>query len=155
IVQDVTKSVLDGIDNVNVGLMRFDAGSWYELPDGGMILHEVENIAMSREDIKGLVDEMTPQGGTPLSETFLEAGNYFLGNAVDFGRESRDAFGYRPSVSGSRTNWVYDSPVQYQCQRNFVVLLSDGRPEDGDESAEGRFKRWPGAPRRCSGNCLD
>src|SRR5690606_30795664 len=32
IVHDVTKSVPDGIDEVNVGLMRFDAGLWYILP---------------------------------------------------------------------------------------------------------------------------
>jgi len=156
IVQDVAKKTLDGITRVNVGLMRFDVGvsDWFGRlnSQGGMILHEIADVEEARDDIKGLIDGLTAYGNTPLSETLLEAGNYFMGNPVDYGKDSRDQYGKRPSVPGSRTNWTYNSPIKYQCQRNFIVLLSDGEPTE--DTPQSRFSNWRGAP-SCSGNCLD
>ena len=70
-----------------------------------------------------------------------------------------------PSVPESRRREdpaLYQSPVQYQCQRNFVVLLTDGEPTS-DSTADDKIAALPGFSQlgRAScdgegdGHCLD
>lgn len=145
VVQDVTKDLLDEISNVNVGLMRFDSSA-----DGGMVLHEVADLATARGALKTQVDNLTANGNTPLSETLYEAGQYYMGRGVDFGDYSSPV----ESASASRDGDTYISPIQYQCQKNFIVYLTDGEPTS-DGEAENRIDNWPDGPNNCSGNCLD
>ncbi|MEZ5458305.1 MAG: PilC/PilY family type IV pilus protein [Steroidobacteraceae bacterium] len=136
------------VDNVNLGLMRFSTRS---IPgdnaEGGMIAHEIAPIGDSRASITDRLNAFQPQGFTPLSETLYEAGQYLAGRAVDYGLDSliEDGMSF-PSVPESRVpanQAQYQSPIQFQCQRNFVVLLTDGEPT-ADNSADGRITSLPG-----------
>ncbi|MGE3667037.1 MAG: pilus assembly protein [Steroidobacteraceae bacterium] len=127
-VQAVATSLASSIDGVNLGLMRFSSNA-----EGGMVIHEVADIATSRASIISSINALTPEGATPLAETMYEAGQYFAGRAVDYG--ARSVVGGSPSrsVPASRDPQDasrYQSPIAYQCQRNFAILLTDGEPVD-------------------------
>jgi len=129
IVQDVATDLLDSINGVNVGLMTFNRNN-DEDDSGGYVVYPMESIDTARAPIQDAVRNLTPTGFTPLSETMYEAAMYYSGDKVTFGDdsvpESRD-----PSNSA-----VYDSPFEYDCQKNFIVYLTDGEPTR-DDAADG------------------
>ncbi|HEX7029975.1 MAG TPA: PilC/PilY family type IV pilus protein [Gammaproteobacteria bacterium] len=166
VVQYVTKALIDSVSNVNFGLMRFDSGA-----SGGMVLFPVEDINTNRAAMKAAIDSLTPNGGTPLSETYYEAIQYYRGDDVVFGLDSKVGWSSVPSVPESRGNGdsdlndpednQYRSPIEYQCQKNFIVFLTDGEPTS-DSHAGYRIKNWPGfgslndsCHDSISGDCLD
>ena len=57
------------------------------------------------------VANATPSGWTPLAETLAEAGLYFAG---------------KPSWFNSGV--TYTSPMQQRCQKNYIILMTDGEP---------------------------
>lgn len=145
IMQEVFKNTLDSINNVNVGLMRFDSGA-----DGGMVVHEVANLSTARDNLKAQIDAMSANGNTPLSETLYEAGLYYMGKDVYYGNSSSPV----KSVSGARDGSNYKTPMEFQCQKNFIVYLTDGEPTS-DTGADSLIRKLPGNGKYCSGNCMD
>ncbi|MCP5472608.1 MAG: hypothetical protein H7A18_11115 [Sinobacteraceae bacterium] len=148
IVKAVGASIAYSVDNVNFGLMRFSAGAKTDdTSEGGMVTHEITELARSRESLVESLYEYTGDGFTPLSETLYEAGQYLAGRAVDYGLNSTVEFAVPfPSVAQSRRSddpSRYRSPVQYQCQRNYVVLLTDGEPTS-DSTADDKIAALPG-----------
>ena len=143
VMQDVITNLVNSTSGVNIGLMRFDRYS-----DGGMVSAPVEDIATGKDFFLQKLDEMTDGGGTPLSETFYEAAMYMQGRAVDYGRDSSPYV----SVSGSRTGNTYISPIADECQKNYIILLTDGEPTNDSLSTTRRNNLQLGS---CTGNCLD
>jgi len=131
IMKGVMTDLVGSIEGVNVGLMRFSRNS-----NGGMVVTPIADIGpvgatgagTQRQNFLDELNKMTPSGGTPLSESFYEAVMYFRGQGVDYGLNSTDAVGSYPSVSSSRSGNTYISPITNECQKNFVVLLTDGDP---------------------------
>jgi type IV pilus assembly protein PilY1 len=160
VMQDVMNGLLGGINDVNVGLMRFDRYS-----NGGMVISAVADIeaGTNRADTISAVNSVVASGGTPLSETLWEAYRYYAGANVDYGRNSyRASSSPFPSVAdsrvgGSSSNNTYDSPIDLQCQRNFIVLLTDGEPTS-DGSRNSSILGLPGMSSldtSCGSNCMD
>ncbi len=117
VVQDVTNNLLENLTGVNVGLMRFN------VQDGGPIVRAIENIDTSRAAMIAAVSDLDFDLYTPLSETLYEAHQYYTGGSVVYGE------GYtRDSVDASRTGNTYDSPIEFGCQKNYIILLTDGNP---------------------------
>ncbi len=127
VVQDVFSNLMDNLNGVNVGVMRFSTNT-----EGGPVLHAMAPISVARETLKASVNAMSPSSYTPLSETFYEAGQYIAGRAVDFGNCSGG--GCITSTPDSRTGWTYDSPTKFSCQKTHVVLLTDGGPTRDDDA---------------------
>ena len=95
IVRDVAKNLIDNLDGVNLGLMRYSSDA-----NGGMVVYPVSELtAGNRTAMKALLDGYAPGGNTPLSETYYEAALYYRGGAVDFGNTSTPVL----SIAGSRT----------------------------------------------------
>ncbi|MCU0757902.1 MAG: PilC/PilY family type IV pilus protein [Steroidobacteraceae bacterium] len=167
VVKSVGAAIAYSVDNVNLGLMRFSAGARTDdFSEGGMVTHEVAALPGARASIVERLFDYTADGFTPLSETLYEAGQYLAGREVDYGLGStiEDAVPF-PSVPESRRAddpSRYRSPAEFQCQRNFVVLLTDGEPTS-DSSADEKIAALPGFGRlgRAScdgegeGRCLD
>ena len=138
IVQEAATRLVDSISNVNIGLMRFDEDG--NNPGGGYVALPIGDIATNRAEFKRLIGtngkwESTrePYGGTPLSETLREAARYFRGEGVDYGRSTAPA----TSAPASRSGWTYRSPFAGKCQKNYIVFLTDGKPEgDVDSNSE-------------------
>ena len=139
IVRDVAKALIDNLDGVNLGLMRYSTTA-----QGGMVVHPVGELTpASRTTMKALLDGYGPNGWTPLSETYFEAAQYFRGAAVDFGNASAPGL----SVAGSRVGNTlagtnYNSPMDFSCQNNYIVYLTDGLPTE-DASADAKIAALP------------
>jgi type IV pilus assembly protein PilY1 len=151
VVRDVAKNLIDELEGVNLGLMRYsnDLGPGDAGAEGGMVMHPVTELTpANKTTLKNLLDAWGPNGWTPLEETFYEATQYFRGGAVEFGNTARFAPGVpAPSVAGSRvggllTNNTYNSPIDFNCQNNFIVYLTDGLPTM-DANANARIRALP------------
>jgi len=137
VVKDVTNQLLDSLNNVNVGLMRFN------FSQGGPVIHAMEDIATARAGMKAAVDALPASGWTPLSETLYEAGQYFAGRSVDYGQGNGVNSVAESRVGGTLLSSTYNSPIDFACQKNYIVFLSDGEPTQ-DRDAENRIEGLPG-----------
>jgi type IV pilus assembly protein PilY1 len=117
VVNDVMELNLTLINNVNVGLMRFNR------TEGGPVVHAMEDIVTARAPMQAAIDSFTPGGWTPLAETMYEAINYYMGLNVDYG-DGHEIASVPPSRVGGAGS-VYLNPVTEACQKNFIVYLTD------------------------------
>ena len=99
IVKSVLNDLLFTVDNINVGLMRFDSSA-----HGGPVLFPMTDIDIddgvnnTRDTISAAVDAIVAGGNTPLAETQYEAYRYYAGLTPEYGDDSRPA-----SVASSKT----------------------------------------------------
>ena len=132
VVVDVVTELTESLSNINLGLMRFDQNS-----DGGMIDIPISDIATSGAQIRTALDSYYPQGGTPLEETMYEAARYYRGETWVFGDDSQP----NKSVYDSRVDnsSSYKSPIEADCQKHHIILLTDGEPTN-DSSANDEIR---------------
>ncbi|NJO13200.1 MAG: hypothetical protein HC872_06760 [Gammaproteobacteria bacterium] len=149
VVKGAASTLVQTVNNVNLGLMRYsanaDGGAGELAAEGGMVIYPVTSLGQtSRQELVDRINALDPAGFTPMSETLYEARQYFAGDSVLFGRESRlwpgsqGGFDGRfPSVAASRSvdGNQYISPATAQCQQNFIIYLTDGLPTR-DNSAD-------------------
>lgn len=130
--------------NINIGLMRYSSNG-----NGGLVvspLDKIDNPAHTADFLQEL-GKITHDGSTPLAETYYEAVRYMQGGAVDYGSSSTATQFINPgvtndieevarsSVDASRTvagGTNYKSPISDTCQKNYIVLLTDGVPSSSD-----------------------
>jgi len=158
IVQDVFSNLMDSISNINVAVMRFDNKSQSANKGGYFIMPMQELTDATRTGYKDAVNALTPNGYTPLSEALYESYLFYRGDAVYFGDDTDPAHNVAGVLDPSNTA-NYQSPIEYQCQKNFVVLLTDGEPTY-DTNADSRIEALTGfstvtGAASCNGNCLD
>ncbi|VAW53482.1 Type IV fimbrial biogenesis protein PilY1 [hydrothermal vent metagenome] len=142
VMKDVVTDFVNSNSKLNIGLMRYSADG-----NGGMVLVPVADIGLvgasgpgtQRKDFIDKLNAMVPIGNTPLSETFYEAVMYYQGKDVDYGLNSSSNLNFdgdgnfisatpQPSVASSRSGNRYISPIKNECQKNFIVMLTDGDP---------------------------
>ena len=125
------------------------------------MIHAMEDISTGRTGMIAAINDLPASGWTPLSESLYEAGQYYAGRDVDYGNV--DPLQLSVSSSRSPTDYnVYQSPMEYGCQKNFTVLLTDGAPTK-DFSATTKITALPGfsslVGNMCDGSgagkCLD
>jgi type IV pilus assembly protein PilY1 len=102
---DVAKQVVTDLINnttgVRFGIMKFN-------PDqGGHILDE---IGTDKTTLINDIANITASGWTPLAETLAEAGLYFAGMS-----------------SWYNSGVTYTSPMQERCQKNYIIIMTDGQ----------------------------
>ena len=159
LVKDAATNLLHTVNGVNVGLMQFNTS------EGGPVVYAMEDIATARDAMITAINDLPVTFWTPLSETLYEAHQYYSGGNVDYGDPGGWRYGPRYSVSDSRAppgSGTYNSPIKYGCQKNYIVLLTDGEPTY-DTSAENKIEALPGFAELIgadcdgsgSGSCLD
>lgn len=148
VVKEVATALLDSVNNVNIGLMRYNHDPSTSNDEGGSVIHAVTDISGNRQTLKDAIAALPAEGTTPLSESFYEAALYYLSNPVDYGD-----LGPIYSVPESRQpgGKNYKSPIEYQCQKNFVVMLTDGAPTN-DTSANTKVPLLPNYGSAVGGN---
>lgn len=134
ILQESLSGLISTLSQANVGLMRFDKDG-----EGGMVIKEMEDISTSRQEMLDGIASLNPSGTTPLSETYSEALRYWRGMKWDYGSSSAPMV----SIPASRSGESYISPVAASCQKNFLVLLTDGEPVS-DQLSSTRIGDIPG-----------
>ena len=104
IAKRVISDFLSTINGVRIGMMIFNTS------EGGRIHSTIRSLTdANRAQLITDVNNITANTWTPLAETLYEAGLYFKGGGSYF-----------------NSGVVYTSPIQYYCQRNYVILITDG-----------------------------
>ncbi|MEX2475648.1 PilC/PilY family type IV pilus protein [Marinobacter sp.] len=141
VVKTVTKNLIDKMQDVNVGVMKFNIQKKCDengnckiyTESGGHIMSAPVDVVDNADTLKGLVDELYPVGNTPLAETLAETARYFRGDAPDY-----DDVPISSVISSTDDSYI--SPITYQCQKNYAVFLTDGAPTaDDTDSAIGNY----------------
>ncbi|HEY7169089.1 MAG TPA: PilC/PilY family type IV pilus protein [Candidatus Binatia bacterium] len=98
IAKRVLTKLVNSVDDVRFGAMYFKNL-------GGQVLQPIRDMTSSnRTTLVNSINSMALTSvGTPLGEQLRDGGNYYKGN-----------------ISG------YASPIQYSCQPNFIIVISDG-----------------------------
>ncbi len=126
IMKIVTKKVLSSVNNLNVGLMRFNDR------DGGPVILGMTDLDDNRQDVLDAIESLPAGGRTPLSETLYESALYWRGMPAHYGQLISET-PTDPDALASTSPEVYDQPEWDVCAKNFNVLLTDGEPvDDGD-----------------------
>jgi len=168
IMQEVASDTITQLaasNSVNMGLMRFSNNTNNGCSDettaeGGMVLRETVQVGVNAPAMLADIALLNADGCTPLSETMYEAYLYLSGGSVDYGINSRRTpTTPQPSIPTSRqpTNQsLYQSPLTESCQRNFIVLLTDGIPTS-DNTADSEIQGLIGGSCAGSGDgrCLE
>jgi len=106
IAKRVIKDFLDTINGVRIGFMVFNYS------EGGRIHTTIRSLNdTTRTELKNYIDTIEADTWTPLAETLYEARLYYKGGRSYF-----------------NANVVYTSPIEYYCQRNYVIIITDGEP---------------------------
>ena len=100
---------------LRIGLMRFDPQG-----RGG---HLIAPCGTDEKVLVDKIDKLNADGYTPLAETLADAGRYFAGEKAWFDRDPKT---YMPIE--------YNSPVQECPDKNFVIIMTDGKPTRDDDS---------------------
>lgn len=128
--RDVAVQTLNGLNDVRVGLTRFDGNS------GAHILVGINDIANNRNIMINAINAITPGGNTPLAETLHGIGRYFVqghnnnltlhpAQANETQKRAYTVFNDVPRYSSGVNR---SSPIQYFCQKSFIAMITDGRP---------------------------
>lgn len=109
IAKRVIRDFLDTMNGVRIGVMVFNPAV-NDNSEGGRIQSSIKSLnATTRAQLKTDVNNIVAQTWTPLAETLYEAGLYFRGGASYF-----------------NSGVVYTSPIQFHCQKNYVIIITDG-----------------------------
>lgn len=156
--QQILKQVICEVNaagEVRFGLAQFRRGSD---PNGGYVVvpandyldangvpnvYSLNGVNQSHGDhLDDAIEQLTGESWTPLGETLFQIYSYFMSRTANdrpsHGGETFPEYIYLPSHSnngndsGAGAPTVPDSPVQYACQRNFVVVITDGEPTKDD-----------------------
>ena len=145
--QQAAIQLLDSLNNVRVGVAGFNWKS------GAEFHHQVADLAANETTIKNAVNGLTASNWTPLAEALHDIGRYFMGfsGATNPGnqesactvngqydgpltlhpdgtaqtKDDDTVFHHIPALASGVSG---ASPICYWCQKNFVVLLTDGKP---------------------------
>jgi len=103
---DVAKEVITDLinitDGVRFGTMRFN----YD--EGGRL---IAACGTEKTTLTTAINSINAEGYTPLAETLAEAGLYFAGMDSWF-----------------NDGVTYTSPMQERCQKNYIIIMTDGEP---------------------------
>ena len=109
VAKEVITNYINGAGNVRLGLMKFNYDGY---DGGGSIVSSISDLTTSsKSSLISAVNAIAPDSNTPLAGSLSEAWRYFRGDSKCYGG------------SGN-----YQSPIQYWCQKNFVVIITDGEP---------------------------
>jgi len=105
----IIQSYINTTDGVRFGTMIFNYN------EGGHLLKEINDMTpQNRADLHAAIGGLNGDTYTPLAETLYETGLYFKGANSHFNKDA----------NGNPIK--YTSPVQYYCQKNYVIIITDG-----------------------------
>ena len=133
----VATELVDEVTGIRFGLTTFNSAcdnSAY----GGRVLRACEDRSDTHvTNLKNDIDDLDAQSNTPLAEALYEITRYFRGG-----------FGPRYRCSGQSSSFPGPSggPIQFRCQKNFTVAITDGFPtyDTTFSSTEAGLPNWDG-----------
>ena len=149
ITRDTMTELFDSLTNVRVGLAKLNGEV------GAEILQSIEPISTGLSNLKTSVAALDQTGNTPVAEALHQLGRYFVGEdgtnnpgalaagstantngeyVGDFILHPNDTavnisndtlFDVSPAYASGESD---ESPIQYSCQSNFAIVMTDGVP---------------------------
>ena len=151
---NVAKQVLkDVVCQVNlVGQVRFGVGTYRaegtgtDDPNGGYVIEEVEvPVSNQQADLVSAIQSVTADTHAPIAEAVFQMYTYFMSrNTTDLPvsvlpNPTPEVFPVYQYDTGSNstggnysTNLVPPDPMQYSCQKSFIILITDGDSDRDD-----------------------
>jgi len=125
IAKQVIANLLNSTTGVNFGVIRFDTsnGSTFfsKSVSGQTYTSTIKNMddiftgtTTNRAALIAAVNSLSTGGATPIGQALFQGMRYFQGGAPAFG-----------STVGS-TSGYYTSPIKASCQKNYLILITDG-----------------------------
>ena len=111
VAQQVLTDLIANTDGVRFGMFV------YNYNQGGRL---AAPCGTDKASLLGQVASATPNGWTPLAETMAEIGLYFAGMPSWY-----NSSGF---PTGTYSGGHYVSPMQQRCQRNYIIVMTDGEP---------------------------
>ncbi|MDH3686695.1 MAG: hypothetical protein OEP95_10735, partial [Myxococcales bacterium] len=113
-------------------------------PNGGFVIEQIDEYdAAHATNLDAALASVSANSWTPLGESLFQAYTYFMSrNSSDrpFGKDGTTRFPeyvYNTSTAGvgGEPGTAPPDPVEYACQKNFVIVLTDGEPTMDDFDA--------------------
>jgi hypothetical protein len=116
-------------DRIRFGIARFRGGN------GGYVAAVPSDYTTSRSVLESTVDGFRPSGSTPLGETLFQLYTFFMSRTDSerpFGVDGTTRFPeYLYQLDGDYSSFGYGvpgDPIATDCQKQFIVLITDGSP---------------------------
>ncbi|WP_433860855.1 pilus assembly protein [Pseudomonas thivervalensis] len=146
VARDVSNDLVANNRALRIGLATFNPPNFSNSGPGGYIARGISDLSpvsgsvtqtQANANYSALINAINGLGAvanTPLAESYYEVTRYFRGMA--------------PFYNG--TPATYTSPIQYRCQKNFGVVITDGLPTydrtfpSNDPLGLSRLPNWDG-----------
>ncbi|WP_434558690.1 pilus assembly protein [Pseudomonas sp. Z4-20] len=146
VARDVSADLVANNRALRIGLATFNPPNSGNSGPGGYIARAITDLSpvsgsvtqtQANTNYSALISAINGLGAvanTPLAESYYEVTRYFRGMA--------------PYYNGTPS--TYTSPIQYRCQKNFGVVITDGLPTfdrtfpTDDPAGESRLPNWDG-----------
>ncbi|SEA47858.1 PilC/PilY family type IV pilus protein [Microbulbifer marinus] len=175
VAKTAAKTFIGELGNVRVGIAKFNGENGATIMQGLSSLDDA-----SRTTLNSKIDDIQPDGKTPLAEALADLGRYFVEGYEDQQvmpnpdgsasmLTSADILGTGPSytytngggneVTTSKPNKNVDGTVsgaaiQQYCQKNFILTLTDGAP-NGDSARTTYLEDFDGDGNSDAADALD
>lgn len=118
--RNVAKSLINNNKMLRWGIFSFDTNNTQE---SGILKRAIGPVSTTTDltAIEAAIDSLNPDTWTPLGEAMLEMTRYFAGESSYYGKTAGISSG------------TYTSPIQYRCQKNFAIVITDGEPTQDDK----------------------
>ncbi|MCK1792529.1 pilus assembly protein [Pseudomonas violetae] len=139
VARSVSSSLVNANRTLRIGLATFNAATSNNRGNGGYIAIPIDDLT-TESNFKALTDSigaLRAVANTPLAETYYEVTRYMRGLGSYYNSPK-----------------TYTSPIQYRCQKNYGVVITDGLPtydrtfpsDDPQATAKGgpRLPNWDG-----------
>ncbi|WP_419708506.1 pilus assembly protein [Pseudomonas sp. NFX224] len=136
VAQDVSKSLVTSNRSLRIGLSTFNPPTSNNPGNGGYIARAVTDLSVDANynALISSINGLSAVANTPLAETYYEVTRYMRGMAPYY----------------NSTPATYTSPIQYRCQKNYGVVITDGLPTydrtfpTNDPLGGSRLPNWDG-----------
>ncbi len=127
-------------DRVRFGLAKFQASS-----HGGYVAAEIDAYSTNRTALQSAINALDAETATPLGETLFKLYTYFMSRNtthIPYGQNGTTkfpAYTYRMSDGAhtTTTSQIADDPISQDCQKNFIIMVTDGEPTSDNFATSG------------------
>src|SRR5690554_955349 len=136
ITQEAAKNTIENLSGINLALMQFDdktsgnhSGGYMDMP-----MKSIDNTS-HKQGLLSRINSYSASTWTPIVEAVHEAYLFMTGGNVKHAKGSvscgwnctnNQVFSHAETYIGNYSNANYISPITESCQRNHIVLFTDG-----------------------------
>jgi len=139
IARSVMTSLVNSLTNVRVGVSQYDNAN---AVNGVNILVGIDDIGTTKNPIVTAIAGIGAANGTPLASSIFELGRYFVQghnstltlHPGQSNQSTQAAYTALPNTPLYKSGVTQSSPIQYYCQKSFIVLTTDGLPSLPDDN---------------------